>query len=72
MTTAAMIRQEWKAGRWTALEAAEGLCLALSDDTVKGVSPTADDPDTWLLIGELFREAGITAAKALLLVKAVL
>jgi hypothetical protein len=72
MTTAGEIRKKLDAGEWTAVEAAEGLALALGDNPVEGVTPSVLDPETWLLIGELALKAGLGAAKLLGIVKAFL
>ena len=69
MTTAGEIRKKLNAGEWTAIEAAEGLGLAMRDNYVEGVTPSVLDEETWLLIGELCLKAGVGAAKVLTLVK---
>jgi hypothetical protein len=72
MTTAGEIRKKLDSGEWTALEAAHGLVLALGDNPVHGVTPAADDAETWLLVGALFLKAGMSAVKVVGLIKALL
>lgn len=72
MTTAGFIKQQLDSGAWTPLEAAEGLIKACGDDYVDGVTPSAKDPDTWLLIAELVKHAALEIPKLVGIVKAFL